>query len=221
MPVQLGCRGITLLIILFQLSALTALLIPVQATLAQESLMRSPPDNLDTVKKYADIISPVTEIAIVVLLWKTVKDFAELARGSKLQTEVRFRPWIGPSSNFEYVREYDNKKQYSITLKNFGEIPSARVVARSIFSNSAIARDALDKENVHEFDLGPLLPNMEKRYWIFINSDIIERTIQGSEQTLVAVHFSYTFLGGKSGYGMISQLDKNTQSFVHRDMWID
>lgn len=54
---------------------------------------------------------------------------------------------------------------------------------------------------------------MEKRYWIFINSDIIERTRQGTEQTLVAVHFSYTLEGGKSGYGMIgmiSYLDKNT-----------
>jgi hypothetical protein len=127
---------------------------------------------------------------------------------------------IQTEENYEYVREYD-KKQYSVTLKNFGEIPSAKVVARSTFSNSALTRDVLDKGDVHEFDLGPLLPNIEKRYWILINSDIIERTIQGTEQTLVAVHFSYTFVGGKSGYGMISQLDKNTQSFVHRDMWID
>lgn len=87
---------------------------------------------------------------------------------------------IQTEENYEYVREYD-KKQYSITLKNFGEIPSAKVVARSTFSNSALTRDVLDKGDVHEFDLGPLLPNIEKRYWILINSDIIERTIQGTD----------------------------------------
>lgn len=55
------------------------------------------------------------------------------------------------------------------------------------------AKDGRNKTNER------LLPNMEKKYWIFINSDIIERTVQGTEQTLVAVHFSYTFVGGKSG----------------------
>jgi hypothetical protein len=31
----------------------------------------------------------------------------------------------------------------------------------------------------------------------------------------------YLFSGGKSGYGMISQLDNKTNNFVHKEMWID
>jgi hypothetical protein len=59
-------------------------------------------------------------VGLCYYLWKTVKDFAELAKVSKLQTEVRFRPWVGPNRGFELLREDGQKKQYSITLKNFG-----------------------------------------------------------------------------------------------------
>ena len=52
---------------------------------------------LENIEKYIAVVSGIAEIAVVILLYKTVKDFAELAKVSKLQTEVRFRPWIGPS----------------------------------------------------------------------------------------------------------------------------
>jgi len=55
------------------------------------------PFSLAVIKDYSEIIGVILEAIVILLLYKTVKDFAELAKVSKLQTEVRFRPWVGPS----------------------------------------------------------------------------------------------------------------------------
>ena len=70
------------------------------------------PITLTVVNEYFEIIAVFLEMAVVVLLWRTVKDFAELAKVSKLQTQVRFRPWVGPSGGFEFLRDDNDKKQY-------------------------------------------------------------------------------------------------------------
>ena len=69
------------------------------------------PLTVTVINEYFEIIAVFLEMAVVILLWKTVKDFAELEKVSKLQTEVRFRPWVGPSGGFEFLREDNNKKQ--------------------------------------------------------------------------------------------------------------
>jgi hypothetical protein len=165
------------------------------------------------------------EIGIVILLWKTVKDFAELAKVSKLQTEVRFRPWVGPSGGFEFLRDDSDKKQYSIAMKNFGEVPASNVIVTSTLSDTKPDKSSvLDGSIPHgasEFHIGPLLPGMEKRYWVFIENERYRKTMEGTSNLFVFVYFSYVYSGGKSGYGMISQLDSKTNNFVHREMWID
>ena len=183
------------------------------------------PFSLSTIKEYSEILGVLLEAGVVVLLWKTVKDFAELAKVSKLQTEVRFRPWVGPSGGFEFLREDDDKKQYSIAIKNFGEVPASNVIVTSTLSDSKPDKEILlnDSKNnpSSQFQLGPLLPGMEKRYWIFIENHRYEKTIEGASNLFIFIHFSYSYSGGKSGYGMISELDNKTNNFVHRDMWID
>ena len=178
---------------------------------------------IETLEKYVAVVAGIAEIAIVFLLWRTVKDFAQLAKVSKLQTEVRFRPWIGPSGNIQPVRDdsEDKKKQYSISIKNFGEIPSTAVTAMSVCSETLPKRDLLKSPNVDKFNLGPLLPNMEKRYWIFIDSSLMENAEKGTSSVYIVIYFSYEFPGGKSGYGMISQYDRKSGGFIHRDMWLD
>jgi uncharacterized repeat protein (TIGR01451 family) len=108
-------------------------------------------------------------------LWKTVKDFAELAKVSKLQTEVRFRPWVGQSGRFEILREGNNKKQYSIAMKNFGEVPASNVIVTCTVSdtkpNKLTPIDKSKNNDKNKFHRGPLLPGMEKRYWVFIEND--------------------------------------------------
>lgn len=189
---------------------------------------------IGTIKEYAEVISIFLEVIIIILLAKTVKDFAELAKVSKLQTEVRFRPWVGPHGGIEFMRSDNDNKQYFIKIKNFGEIPASNVTAISIVADSVPKKDFLStvtknnffdsknkENNVDKFSIGPLLPGMEKRYWVFIKEALIKNAKEGTSDLFISFYFSYDFAGGKSGYGMISKFDKNTDTFVHIDMWID
>ena len=124
------------------------------------------------------------------LLWKTVKDFAELAKVSKLQTEVRFRPWVGPNGGFELLREDVQKKQYSITMKNFGEVPASNVIVTCTTTDSMPDKlsfmDHNDKsESKNQFQLGLLLPGMEKKFGCLSK-------MRGTER-LWKVHRTYSF----------------------------
>jgi uncharacterized repeat protein (TIGR01451 family) len=183
------------------------------------------PYSILVIKDYFEIAGVFLDVGVILLLWKTVKDFAELAKVSKLQTEVRFRPWLGPNGGFELLREDDGKKQYSVAMKNFGEVPASNVVVTCTISDTKP-----DKTNPmnnsksngnNQFQIGPLLPGMEKRYWIFIENERYRKTMEGASNIFIFIYFSYVYSGGKSGYGMISQLDNKTNNFVHKEMWID
>lgn len=58
---------------------------------------------------------------------------------------------------------------------------------------------------------------MEKRYWIFIDSDLIDKSKDGKLKMYIALYFSYEFSKEKSGYGMISTIDSKTNLFIHVD----
>jgi hypothetical protein len=182
------------------------------------------PITLTVIHEYFEIMAVFLEAGVVVLLWKTVKDFSELAKVSKLQTEVRFRPWVGPSGGFELLREADDRKQYSIAMKNFGEVPASDVIVTCTISDTKPDKsNAMNdsKSDNNRFHIGPLLPGMEKKYWVFIENERYRKTIEGTSNIFIFIYFSYVYSGGKSGYGMISQLDNKTSNFVHREMWID
>lgn len=183
------------------------------------------PNTLTVVNEYFEIIAVFLEMAVVVLLYKTVKDFAELAKVSKLQTQVRFRPWVGPNGGFEFLRDDNDKKQYSIAMKNFGEVPATNVIVTSTISDTKPDKSSVlessKQDGASEFHIGPLLPGMEKRYWVFIENERYQKTMDGTSNLFVFIYFTYLYSGGKSGYGMISELDNKTNNFVHREMWID
>ena len=110
-------------------------------------------------------------------------------------------------------------------MKNFGEVPASNVIVTSIISNTKPDKSKMLENSKasggNEFHIGPLLPGMEKRYWIFIENEQYRKTVEGATNIFVFIYFSYIYSGGKSGYGMISQLDNKTNNFVHREMWID
>ena len=93
---------------------------------------------LDLLQKYIAIISGMAQVAIVFLLWRTVKDFGQTAKVSKIQVEHRFRPWVGPSSGIEYVRKDNGQHQYAITVKNYGQIPASKVTALFTIKNDGM-----------------------------------------------------------------------------------
>ena len=210
---------------LFLLVCLMSLLVSIksQEVATEKTHFRENPISLAVIKDYSEILGVLLEAGVLVLLWKTVKDFAELAKVSKLQTEVRFRPWVGPSGGFELLRDDDDKKQYSIAMKNFGEVPATNVVVSCVVSDTKPdkSNSMAQSNGNNQFHLGPLLPGMEKRYWIFLDKERYKKTMEGTSNVFIFLYFSYVFSGGKSGYGMISQLDSKTSNFIHREMWID
>lgn len=175
---------------------------------------------------WLDIASILVETAIVILLVKTVRDYAEVAKMSRLQVKQRFRPWVGPTTGIEFLREADGKHQFAIAIKNFGEIPATKVIAMSTATFELPKKEFLNEGsgagiNLDKYVLGPLLPNMEKRYWIFVDSATMNRAKSGANSLYTLTNFSYEYDGGTSSYGMISQYDPKTNVFVHKDMWVD
>ena len=178
---------------------------------------------LALVEQWISIGAGVATVAVVYLLWKTVRHMEESTKLSRVQVAHRFRPWVGPSSGIEFMNTTpDKKEQFVITLKNYGELPASNVVAMFTMKNEMPTRDILkSSDGIDKFNLGPLLPNMEKRYWFFIDSDIMQKAKDNSTQIFVALYFACEFAGGRSGYGMISHFDRKASAFVHKDMWVD
>lgn len=159
-------------------------------------------------------------IGLVIILWNEL-------RLIKYQTEHRFRAWIGPSSGIEFIRATpEGQQQFVITIKNYGALPASNVVVLFTMTNEMPTRDTSmyklrSSDSTDKFILGPLMPNMEKSYWFFIGSDAIQKAKDGKTRIFVALYFAYEFPKGRGGYGMISQFDTNTNTFVHKDMWMD
>jgi hypothetical protein len=178
---------------------------------------------------WISVATLVVEAIIVVLLYRTVRDYAEVAKLSRVEVKQRFRPWIGPSTGkVEFVRSTDGKEQYSIAIKNFGEIAATNVVAMSNKGNDmpstreiGIRSSDDSSSKFDKFTIGPLLPNMEKHYWLSLDSALLQKVKDDNSQLFTMVYFSYEFPGGKAGYGMISQFDAKTGTFLHKDMWVD
>ena len=178
--------------------------------------------DLTTIEQLSAIGTAVGTIALVFLFWKTIKQLEETVKLSRIQSIHRFRPWIGPLNSIEFMSTNQGRQQFSITLKNYGEIPASNVVAMSMMKTEMMTRDALkNSKGADSFNLGPLLPNMEKRYWFFIDSDLVQKAKDGSAQIFISLYFSYEHPGGKSGYGMVSQFDPKMNGFIHKDMWVD
>lgn len=164
----------------------------------------------------------VVETIIVILLYRTVRDYAEVAKLSKVEVKHRFRPWIGPTGNIEFMREIDGRNQYVVTIKNYGQLPATSVIGMSAAKREIPNRDIVRSDSIEKFNLGPLLPNMEKKYWVFVDRDLVDKSKGENSDLFTIVYFSYEYGGGvKSGYGMISQLDVRSNTFVHKDMWVD
>ncbi len=178
-------------------------------------------DTLTVIGQVGSIGTAIGTIALVILFWKTIQQLEETVKLSRIQANYRFRPWVGPVGNIELLSTADGKHQFSITVKNYGEIPSSDVKAKYNMSSSPINKDVLKSDKVNTFNLGPLLPNMEKRYWFFIDSNLIQKVGTGDAQVFIILYFPYEHLGGISGYGTLSRYDSTKNAFIHTDMWID
>ena len=173
-----------------------------------------------SIESFMSILTALATIALVILLWRTLKQFESTAQLSRLESEYRFRPWVGPLNSIKYLKTVDGKYQFDVGIKNYGEIPASNVVVMYNMKNELIDQSNASTNPEHKFDLGPLLPNMEKHYWFFIDSELIKKSQEGNEKIFVSLYFEYDAMGKRSGYGMISEYLSQTNSFTHREMWV-
>lgn len=159
-------------------------------------------------------------IVLSVLLYKTFRHMEASTRATELQTEHKFRPWIGPTGTITQTDVGPDKKRFEIMVKNYGEYASSDVTVRSFVSLDKITRDGLKSKADSNVRLGPLLPNMEKRFWFDIDGQTIKKAKDANAKIFAGVIIEYPLAFGKSEYGMISEVDPDTLSFVHGDMWV-
>lgn len=177
-----------------------------------------------TLEFWVGIAHWFTGIGTVVLAIALVRTFRHLeasTRLSKIETEHRLRPWVGPVNAIQSLPHNGEKNQYDCIIKNYGILPAQYVKAYSKIDTKIMDRNVFKSNPGNSFNLGPLLPSMEKHYWIFIDSSLIKKAKEGSEKIFSALYFEYPVTGGKSCYGMISEYNPQTDEFIHKDMWID
>ena len=166
-------------------------------------------------------LTGIGTVVLAIALFKTFKHLEVVTKMSKIETEYRLRPWIGPITG---IKKMDNSinggVQFSITIKNFGDLPASGVKAKSIVSTKSLTKESLKKES-SEFNLGPLLPHMEKSYWFFTDHSIWDNVLNGNTPMFIAIYFEYPSVTGSNGYGMISEYNTNSQIFINKEMWID
>jgi hypothetical protein len=164
----------------------------------------------------------VGTIALAVLLLRTIKQMEVTVRQSTLETEYRLRPWIAPNSNITKMENSMNEKlQFDISIKNYGRLPANKILAKFKKDTKMLSKSDINSQNLDSYDLGPLLPDMEKHYWFFIEKDLWEKAQRGEEKIFTLIYFEYQSPSGKSGYGMLSEFNPNSNNFIHKDMWID
>ena len=178
--------------------------------------------NLEIIVGIAHWATGIGTVVLAVALIRTFKHMAAVTKMTSLETEYRLRPWIGPTGPIKKMeKSISDDCQFEITIKNYGEIPANAVTAKFVKSSKPLTRESFASNDVKSYDLGPVMPTMEKNYWFFIDSDTWKKADSGEEPLYTGLYFEYTHAGKKSGYGMLSEYNSTTKSFVHKDMWIE
>ena len=175
---------------------------------------------IETLGVIGTLATAVATIVLVYLLWRTIKQVEASVKLSKVQTEFRFRPWIGPVNSIRLIEETEGKTKFDVTLKNYGELPATYLNASFKIDDVKMNKEEFESAKGEQFNLGPMLPNMEKHYWFFIDSKLIQEAKEEKTKIFIALFFEYPTPEGKSGYGMISEFFPKMDNFVHRDMWV-
>ncbi len=161
-------------------------------------------------------------VVLAIALIRTFKHMATVTKMTSIETEYRLRPWIAPTGPIKKMeKSISDDCQFDITIKNYGELPANAVTAKFVKSTEPLSRKSFQSSNVNSYDLGPVMPTMEKHYWFFIDSETWKKADSGLEPLYTGLYFEYNHGVKKSGYGMLSEYNSTTKNFVHKDMWID
>jgi hypothetical protein len=172
--------------------------------------------NLEVLATIGHLMTGFGTIVLAILLYGTFKHLEASTRSAEIQAEYKLRPWVGPTGVIKNLGDNQNKKRFEIMIKNFGDLPATNVSVFSVVKTNQVSRDEI---KTNKIDLGPVLPNMEKRFWLDVDSDTIQKAKE-SGRFYSGIVFEYPVAFGKSEYGLISEIDVETFSFVHKDMWV-
>jgi len=196
----------------------------VKGTKLNENLSRVNSSNclmaeLDLLVDIALIAGESALVAMTILIWKEIVHIDEVFKFTKLQSQ----PWVGPSDGniLSDPNPPPGKEKFNIKLKNFGELQSQNTTIHFLKKNQVISKDDLNSPNVDRTNLGSLLPEMETRYWFYLDSDEVQKARKNTAQVFIGIYISYEFSGGKNGYGLIGHFDSHEDGFVKTEMWED
>jgi len=178
--------------------------------------------HIEMVIGVAHWLTGIGTIVLAIALIRTFKHMEAVTKMTSIETEYRLRPWIAPTGPIKKMeKSISDDCQFDIAIKNFGELAASAVTAKFIKSTEPLTRESLQSTNENSYDLGPIMPTMEKHYWFFIDSKTWEKADSGSEPLHTGLYFEYNTGGKKSGYGMLSEYNPASKNFIHKDMWID
>jgi len=177
--------------------------------------------NIEIVVGIAHWLTGIGTVVLAIALIRTFKHMEAVTKMTSIETEYRLRPWIAPTDTIKKMeKSISDDCQFDITIKNYGELAASSVIAKFVKSTKPLTRESFQSNNVNTYDLGPVMPTMEKHYWFFIDSETWKKADSGLEPLYTGLYFEYTHAGKKSGYGMLSEYNSTAKNFVHKDMWM-
>jgi len=178
--------------------------------------------DIEIVVGIAHWLTGIGTVVLAIALIRTFKHMEAVTKMTSIETEYRLRPWIAPTGPIKKMeKSISDDCQFDITIKNYGELAASSVIAKFVKSTKPLTRESFQSNNVNTYDLGPVMPTMEKHYWFFIDSETWKKADSGLEPLYTGLYFEYIHAGKKSGYGMLSEYNSTAKNFVHKDMWID
>jgi len=161
-------------------------------------------------------------IALALMAFFISKTYNKVKKTVKI-INLQSQPWVGPSDGniLSDPNPPSGKEKFIIKLKNFGELQSQNTTIHFLKKNQVISKDDLNRPNVDRTNLGSLLPEMETRYWFYMDSDEMQKARKNTAQVFIGIYISYEFSGGKNGYGLIGHFDSHEEGFVKTEMWED
>jgi len=138
-------------------------------------------------------------------------------------TELQVRPWVGPVDSGLVLKSTssEGKEKYIIKIKNFGKTKTKNVNANFIIQDHKFNRESVIDSPNERFDLGPLHPEMEKDFWFYVNSDLIQQATSNHSQIFIGIYMSYESQEDSNGYGIMYQYNNQTDVFDRIETWDD
>src|SRR6185437_6080914 len=106
-------------------------------------LVEIDPNTLAVIATMGHLMTGIGTAILVVLIVKTLRHMKIATRFTEIQTNYKFRPWIGPSNTIKEIDGDEKNNRFEIVLKNFGDLPAPYVMVSSIISKDAITREQI------------------------------------------------------------------------------